>query len=105
METPRDLSEELRAALGNPSSCFSKRTAGAGPSSLSFTISAAVTPTGIVNRAQVTGSGLSPEETACLEAIAVHARFKAPVDGAPLNVQAAVELREQPKPPAAPTSP
>lgn len=92
---PRDLSDELRRMVTNPSACFSKRVAGSGPPSLTLSISATVTPSGMVNRASVGGAALSPDERACLEAIVVRARFDSPVEGAPTTVQTTVELREQ----------
>ncbi len=91
----RDLAEELRGMISNPSACFTKRTVGSGPSNLTLSISATVTPSGIINRAQVSGSSLTDEESACLEAMVVRARFRSPVDEAPTTVRATVELREK----------
>lgn len=90
----RDLSEELVALVGAPSSCFAKRTAGSG-TTLSFQVNAAVTPTGMITRAEVSGGGLTAEEADCVKARVVAARFAAPVEGAPLSVQATVDLRER----------
>lgn len=90
----RDLSEELVGLVGAPNACFSKRTAGAG-TTLSFQVTAAVTPTGMITRAEVAGGGLSAEEADCIKARVVSARFRSPVENAPLSVQATVELREQ----------
>lgn len=92
---PRDLSEELRSLIRNPGACFSKRTAGSGPSSITFSVTVTAMPSGTISRASVNGSGLSAEETTCLRAIAEQARFPAPIDDAPTHVTTTVELREQ----------
>jgi hypothetical protein len=101
----RDLAAELRTLVGDPSSCFAKRTAGSGPSTLTLDVNATVTPSGMITRASVTGAGLDALESECLGALVMRARFRNPVDGAPRNVQASIELREQPKPAKAPAAP
>lgn len=93
-EPVRNLSEELVGLVGAPNACFSKRTAGAG-TTLSLQVTAAVTPTGMITRADVTGGGLSAEEADCVKARVIRARFRSPVENAPLSVQATIELREQ----------
>lgn len=93
-EPVRDLSEELVGLVGAPNACFSKRTAAAG-ATFSFQVTAAVTPTGMITRAEVTGGGLSAEEADCVKARVASARFRSPVENAPLSIQATVELRAQ----------
>lgn len=88
----RDLSAELRAALGDPNRCI---PAGARdlPSSATFSVTAYVSVTGLVTRASASAPGFPPEVGRCLTNAAEHAHLRGPIEGAPRAVQTTLTIR------------
>lgn len=92
-EKPRDLGEELHTILAGAGRCFASRPPSDHPNDIQFSASATVMPSGLITRAEINGSGLSPAESACLHGIVIAARFRDPVDNAPTTVQTSIQLR------------
>jgi hypothetical protein len=65
-EAERDLSSELRAAIGTPSECLVDFTASA-PTKLRISVQATVRPTGMVITPSAYASGLSKAARQCIE--------------------------------------
>jgi len=91
-ETRRDLSAELRAAMGDPSSCI---PAGASdlPSAGVVSVDAHVSVTGIVTRASASAPGFPAAMSACLTTRAQHLHLRGPIVDAPRQVSARIEIR------------
>jgi len=66
VERPRDLTEELRQALGSSADCV-KDYKPAAPTTTRIRITAVVRPTGMIIEPQVTGRGLSANDLRCIE--------------------------------------
>ncbi len=94
----RDPEAELRARLGDPSSCLSA------PASLddrvSISVSAVVSASGRVTRAEVSGRGLPEADIACVRRRA-EAVLLAPLGDAPATVRTTFELTRRAPPEAA----
>ena len=91
----RDLGEELRLALGMPASCFDASMNL--PDVLNFSVSAYVTVTGRVTRADVSGADLNDKAASCIARRVEALRFRSPVEGAPKKVSKAFRFTTSPQ--------
>jgi len=97
----RDLSEELKSAVGNPALCIKPRLASENVArDITITLSAMAMETGTLGRTSVAAPGLQADEIACIKAMLDHARVGPNVPEAPRDVTAEVRLVR-----AAPTAP
>jgi hypothetical protein len=87
----RDLGVELANAIGSPASCIDLETARSLHGHLRVHVTATVMATGSITRATATGSGLSREALACVEARALAAHLAAPIERAPRGVSASLD--------------
>ncbi len=99
----RDLPAELRAGLGDPVACFTPPEGL--PERIHVTITAMVSLSGRVTRAEVAGAGLPEAVLDCLRRRALAAQLRFPVEGAPRAVHTELEAVFRPaaeQPAAAP---
>lgn len=96
----RDLSAELAAAFGDPSSCIPREALADLPDTLRADVEVYVTANGVVSRASASGPGFPPSASPCLVARARAVRLRAPIDGAPRAIRASVTINRPPAPPA-----
>jgi len=82
----RHLGDELATAIGSPASCLDLETARSLHGRLSVSVSATVMATGGVTRATASGASLPETVLTCLQARALAAHLRAPVEGAPRTV-------------------
>ena len=82
----RDLGDELREAMGDPSACVSLHEARSLGGTLRIRVSARVMSTGRITRAEVSASGLGERAHDCLQRRAEGLSLRAPVEGAPRAV-------------------
>ncbi|MEZ4336950.1 MAG: hypothetical protein R3B82_10010 [Sandaracinaceae bacterium] len=87
---PPDYSNALRTAFGTPTDCISAETRGRLQGRLTVSVSARVTPSGRVISANVSGSGLGPEDLACMTRRAQAMQLSGPIEGAPRTVRASI---------------
>jgi len=99
-ETRRDLSAELRAAMGDPSGCIPAGASGL-PSAGVVNVDVHVSVTGIVTRARASASGFPAEMATCLTTRAQHLHLRGPIPGAPRQVSTRIEIRAAAPAPAA----
>jgi hypothetical protein len=85
----RDFPAELRAGLGDPVACFTPPEGL--PERIRVTITAVVSLSGRVTRAEVAGSGLPEAVLDCLRRRALAAQLRFPVEGAPRTVHTELE--------------
>lgn len=74
----RDLSEELKLAVGSPASCLSDFRASQ-PATLSLYLTATVRPTGMIIQPTASGAGISAAAAKCIEGLAGAVRLR-PLD-------------------------
>lgn len=94
-ERERDLSDELRRLVGDPSPCIGEADL---RGRVTFSITAHVSTTGLVTRASVSAAGVPERVTECVRARVESSRFAADVPGAPRAVTASVAV--EPPPPS-----
>ncbi len=87
----RDLGAELRAALGNPSSCIPRGAANL-PQRATLQVNAHVSVTGIITRAYASTPGFPPEMSRCLARRAEGLHLRGPIPDAPRVVHASLEI-------------
>jgi hypothetical protein len=90
---PPDRAAELRALVGDPSSCIGRLEDP--PAELSIQVAATVSTSGVVTRYEVSNSRLSDEAIECIGNRLANARFAAPVEDAPRTITATVTVRGQ----------
>jgi hypothetical protein len=91
-EKKRDLSAELRDALGRPTSCLDLAKAAEAGGKLSIRVSAYVAPSGRITRASVSAQGQPDESLRCIEKQALAVRMQEPIEDAPRRVDATIEF-------------
>lgn len=104
----RDLSAELKAALGEPIDCLDLSKLPPTGGKISVQVGAYVGPSGRISRASVSASGQPSSTLACVEKRALAIKMQDPIDNAPLLVNASIEfeITRAPTPAApAPTPP
>jgi len=94
----RDLSAELRTALGDPSSCIPAGAANL-PQHATLSVTAYVSITGMVTRATASAPGFPAQTATCMARRAESVHLRGPVPDAPRAVSASLELRALPPPP------
>ncbi len=94
-EKERDYEAELRGLVGNPLACFAPRASDQAPESVSISLEAHVTSSGVVSRAYASSTALSPQELTCLRQRMERAHFRAPVPDAPRTVRTTIEVRQK----------
>jgi len=88
----RDYGAELRAAVGDPSSCLDARIGADVPSEISIEIEAFVMAAGNVSRGYARSRQLAAEELECIRKRIEPLRFRPPIDDAPRAVRATLRL-------------
>lgn len=100
----RNLGAELSAAVGNVTTCLKPRpVGGGGPTTLSVSLEAVLTQTGIVTRSSARGSGLDAGETECVRRRLDGARLTGPIEDAPRTVSTTITVTLTAPPPAKPS--
>lgn len=94
----RDLSAELSAAYGSPTSCFDFARISTFGDTLRVNVSVTVMPSGRVNRATASGTGLNDAEVECLEARAMALNLRGPIEGAPRTISTRIEYAIETRP-------
>jgi hypothetical protein len=99
----RDLAAELKALVGQPTSCLDLEKAAAGGGRVSIRVNASVLPSGSISRASVSAVGQNSEALRCIEQLVLGGSLKGPIEGAPLSVstESVVEVVKV-SPPVAP---
>lgn len=87
---PPDYGNALRTAFGTPTDCISAQSRERLRGDLTVSVSARVTPSGRVTSANVSGSGLSPEDLACMTRRAEALQLAGPIEGAPRTVSTSI---------------
>lgn len=82
----RDLGAELHAAVGNPAGCLASSSPEQLPDRISMNVTAEVSSTGIVTRADVSGSSLPREVVRCVQSRVEAAQLQGPIANAPVAV-------------------
>lgn len=99
----RDLSRELRAAVGMPTDCLRPRTGADVPPKVVVDVEAHLVESGLVTRAYVRASQLEPAELECLQKRVAAVRLAPPIEESPRAVNASLEFKfAAPAPPKAP---
>lgn len=93
---PPDREAELRALVGDPSSCIGRLENP--PAEISIQVAATVSTSGVVTRYEVSGASLSDEARECIGNRLANARFSGPVEDAPRTIRATVIVRWQAPP-------
>jgi hypothetical protein len=88
----RDYGAELQAALGDPSSCLTARSASDVPSEIRIDVEAYVMAAGNVSRGYVRSAQLAPGEVECIRKRINPLRFRAPIEDAPRAVRTTLKL-------------
>jgi hypothetical protein len=88
----RDYEAELRAALGDPSSCLAARTDAGTPSEISIEVEAYVMAPGNISRGYVRSPQLAAEELECIRRRITPLRLRPPIEDAPRAVRATLKL-------------
>ncbi len=104
----RDLSAELKAALGEPIDCLDLSQLPPTGGKITIQVGAYVGPSGRISRASVSASGQPPSTLACVEKRALAIKMQDPIDDAPVLVNARVDFditRAPTKAAPAPTPP
>lgn len=94
----RDLSAELTAAFGSPTDCFDFARVSTLGDTLAVNVSITVMPSGRVNRASVSASGLLPAEIDCLEQRAMTVALRGPIEDAPRTISSRIEYAIETRP-------
>jgi hypothetical protein len=89
---PRDLAAELQAMMAQASACLESRVAGEGPTGTELAVTAHIMPSGAVRHGDASGSGLKPQELACVKRQVESLHFAPPIENAPTSVSAARKL-------------
>lgn len=101
-QAPRDLGAELQRAIGDPTACFDRAAlANAGPT-LSIAVSATVTSSGMITRAEASAPGMPAESIACVRDRVLAARLAPPIADAPRTIGANLRYDVRPATPPAP---
>lgn len=87
----RDLPDELRALIGNPTSCLTGHVADGTPS-LQLSITAYVTSSGIITRAEAAAAPLDADGRRCVEEQIEGRRMRGPIPDAPRAIRTSVAL-------------
>ena len=85
-ERPRSLGDELRAGIGDVSSCLDVQTAARLRGSWSVSVSATALPSGRLQRASVSGSSLPTAVQWCIRDRVEAVTLAQPIEGAPRSV-------------------
>lgn len=104
----RDLSAELKAALGEPIDCLDLSKLPPTGGTITLQVGAYVGPSGRISRASVSAAGQPSSTVACVEKRTLAIKMRDPIDDAPLLVNTTIEfeLARAPTPAApAPTPP
>lgn len=88
----RNLGDELRAAIGSPASCLDFEAARRAGDRLVVRVSAYVSVTGIITRAEAASSSLEPSALRCVEARVQSVRLQGPIEGAPMRISTVLEF-------------
>jgi hypothetical protein len=88
----RDYGAELRAALGDPSSCLTARTGPDIPREINIDVEAYVMATGNISRSYVRSPQLVADELDCIRRRVEPLRLRPPIDDAPRSVRATLTL-------------
>lgn len=84
----RDLSAELKAILGQPTSCLDLDKVATGGGNVTVRVIASVMPSGSINRASASAAGQDGAALRCIEQRVLSGSLKGPIEGAPLAVTA-----------------
>lgn len=85
-EQPRNLGAELHDAVGNPAACLAGEASEQLPDQISLAVTAHVSATGIVTRADVSAPGLPDEAVRCVESRVEATQLRGPIANAPATV-------------------
>lgn len=89
---PRDYGAELLQAMGSPIACLAPRKGSAAPTQLRIDLDAYVMPSGGVGRAYARSAELDATELDCLRRRVEALRLETPIEGAPREVHASIQL-------------
>jgi hypothetical protein len=87
-EEKRDLAAELKALIGQPTSCLDLDKVANGGGSVTIRVTASVAPSGRINRATVSATGQASEALRCIERLVLNGSLEGPIENAPLSVSA-----------------
>lgn len=93
---PRDYAAELLQGLGSPIDCLAPRAGSVAPPKLRIDFDAYVMPSGGVGRAYARSADLEASELACLRRRVEGLRLAPPIEGAPREVHASLQLELKP---------
>lgn len=89
----RDLSRDLRAAVGTPTACLRPRTGADVPPKVVVDVEAHLVETGLVTRAYVRSSQLEEAELECLQKRVAAVRLAPPIEESPRAVTTSIEFK------------